>query len=282
MINSSAVKYTELIKQRLYYYVKNCESSSKKLIESILYSLLPGGKFLRSLLTIEFCKLCNGSLESALPLACSVEMIHTYSLIHDDLPCMDNDFMRRGKPSNHVVNGEDFAVLAGDALLSLAIEILTLDSTLNVLGAKKSFSAIKTLINSCGVSGMVDGQALDIEYKNDRPSIFLKENFILKEIYLKKTGKLFGAACALGCIAAGANDEKINIAKKFGQTIGVIYQTLDDLEDKELNNENIKSSKFMLKELINKAMDLLSAFNDVKGNYSIHLISELKLKANKF
>ena len=261
MINSSAVKYTELIKQRLYYYVKDCESSSKKLIESILYSLLPGGKFLRSLLTVDFCKLCNGSLESALPLACSVEMIHTYSLIHDDLPCMDNDFMRRGKPSNHVVNGEDFAVLAGDALLSLAIEILTLDSTLNVIGAKKSFSAIKTLINSCGVR---------------------KENFTLKETYLKKTGRLFGAACALGCIAAGANDEKINIAKKFGQTIGVIYQTLDDLEDKELNNENIKSSKFILKELINKAIDLLSTFNEVKGSYSINLISELKLKANEF
>ena len=190
--------------------------------------------------------------------------------------------MRRGKPSNHVVNGEDFAVLAGDALLSLAIEILTLDSTLNVLGAKKSFSAIKTLINSCGVSGMVDGQALDIEYKNDRQSIFLKENFTLKETYLKKTGRLFGAACALGCIAAGANDEKINIAKKFGQTIGVIYQTLDDLEDKELNNENIKSSKFILKELINKAIDLLSTFNEVKGSYSINLISELKLKANEF
>ena len=107
-------------------------------------------------------------------------------------------------------------------------------------------------------------------------------SFLIKEIYLKKTGKLFGAACALGCIAAGENDEKINIAKKFGQTIGVIYQTLDDLEDKELNNENIKSSKFMLKELINKAMDLLNAFNDVKGNYSTHLINELKLKANEF
>ena len=282
MINSQINEYIKLIRDRLNYYVKNCGASSKKLIESVLYSLLPGGKFLRSLLTLDFCNLCDGSIDAALPFACSIEMIHTYSLIHDDLPCMDNDPIRRGKPSNHVANGEDFAVLSGDALFSLAIETLTLDTTVDILDTKKSLNAIKTLVNSCGISGMVDGQALDIEFKNVKFSALLKKGFNLNEIYLKKTGKLFAAACELGCIAAGASKEKRNSSKVFGETIGTAYQILDDLEDKELSKESVERSKEMLDKLIKKAIDILKIFNDVENSYAIYLTNELKIKARRF
>lgn len=282
MINSQINEYIKLIRDRLNYYVKNCGASSKKLIESVLYSLLPGGKFLRSLLTLDFCNLCNGNIDAALPFACSIEMIHTYSLIHDDLPCMDNDPIRRGKPSNHLANGEDFAVLSGDALFSLAIETLTLDTTVDILGTKKSINAIKTLVSCCGISGMVDGQALEIEFKNVNSSVLFKDGFNLNEIYLKKTGKLFAAACELGCIAAGASKEKTNSSKIFGETIGIAYQILDDLEDKELSKESVEISKGILDKLIKKAIDLLKIFDAVENSYAVYLTNELKIKASRF
>ena len=165
-------------------------------------------------------------------------MVHTYSLIHDDLPCMDDDSFRRGQPSNHVANGENFAVLSGDALFSLAAEILTEKKTVDLLGVSASIKACNILFNCCGASGMIDGQALDLtfEEQNEKGSSFEDYFSSTKEIYLKKTGKLIGASCALGCIAGDASDESVKYAKLFGEKVGIVYQILDDVKDGNFKN----------------------------------------------
>ncbi len=193
-----------------------------ELIKAMKYSLKAGGKRVRPLLTLMFADACSGTIEAALPFACAVEMIHTYSLIHDDLPCMDNDDYRRGRPSNHKVFGEDIALLAGDALLTLAFETALSQADNNNTSAK----AASVLARYAGAKGMVGGQTIDLTYENKNASVD-----ILKEMDVKKTSALIMAACEMGCISAGADDKRISAARAFGENIGLAFQIIDDILD---------------------------------------------------
>ena len=153
-------------------------------------------------------------------------MIHTYSLIHDDLPCMDNDDMRRGRPSNHCAFGEDTALLAGDALLTLAFETILSEKAVKSTSAKAVADAGRILASFAGVSGMVGGQFIDLSIEGKKV-----EAETLEKMYGKKTGALLKASCVLGCIAAGADDEKLKAAEEFGGKIGFVFQIIDDVLD---------------------------------------------------
>ena len=227
------VLYKKLINEKLRKFLRSVGIGDSRLLRAMEYSLFSGGKLVRPLLTLSFCNLCNGDIKKALPLACAVEMIHTYSLVHDDLPCMDNDVTRRGKPSNHIINGEHFAILAGDALFSLAAEVITDKETTELLGTEVSIKAANILFKCCGASGMVDGQALEFSLKKDMKGLVpdFSPMSSMDTLYLKKTGKLFGAACALGCLAAGMDETKVEAANRYGEDIGVVYQIIDDLKD---------------------------------------------------
>ncbi len=196
------------------------------LIDSMEYSLKAGGKRVRPRLTLAFCRACGGSIAAALPFACAVELIHTYSLIHDDLPCMDNDDYRRGKPSNHIVFGEAAALLAGDALQSLAFEIMLSKETASVIDPALAMRAAHMLACCCGAGGMVSGQIIDLENEGKRAPAE-----VLRVMDEKKTGALIKAACCMGCIVAGAEEKKIKAASVFAENIGTAFQIVDDILD---------------------------------------------------
>lgn len=186
------------------------------------YSVLNGGKRIRPILLLEFYKLCGGNDDCAYNFACAVEMIHSYSLVHDDLPCMDNDDFRRGKPSCHKEFGECLALLAGDGLLTEAFNVAA--KTMGI-PADRVVRAISYLSSAAGISGMVGGQVIDMVEKcfDEDDSIF--------EMYRLKTGALIKAACACGCILAGADEDKITAAADFGEKLGVAFQIIDDILD---------------------------------------------------
>lgn len=218
--------YQNMIETALENYLPKGEYTEQTLIDSMKYSLMCGGKRVRPLLTLLFCELCNKDVKIALPYACAVEMIHTYSLIHDDLPCMDDDDFRRGKPSNHKVYGEDIATLSGDAMQSLAFEIMLSDEAVENATSKNACKAAFTLAKYCGTLGMVGGQVIDIEHESKNAPIE-----ILREMDEKKTGALIKAACEMGCIVAGANDKQIAAAREYGGCIGIAFQIMDDILD---------------------------------------------------
>ena len=187
------------------------------------YSLLAGGKRLRPVLAFEFCRMCGTDWKAAAPFAAAVEMIHTYSLIHDDLPSMDNDDFRRGRPTNHKVYGEAMAILAGDALLTDAFAVA---ATTQLPEPADMAFAIATLSECAGSLGMVGGQVLDIQAEQRECT----EEDILA-IQSRKTGALINAACVLGTIAGGGNEEHIEAASKFAAALGLAFQIRDDMLD---------------------------------------------------
>ena len=190
--------------------------------DAMRYSLMAGGKRLRPILTLEFCKMFGGSMEAAMPFACAVECIHTYSLIHDDLPCMDNDDCRRGRPSCHKQFGEANALLAGDGLLTLAFGLLASAPA----SAQIRTEAVTVLSEYAGVAGMVGGQVIDLSYE-DKP---LTEE-ILRQMYSLKTSALFAAACKLGALAGGAGREAVEQAAGYAHAMGLAFQITDDILD---------------------------------------------------
>ena len=190
--------------------------------ESMEYSLLAGGKRLRPVLVLECCRLCGGEVEKAVPFAAAVEMIHTYSLIHDDLPAMDNDDMRRGRPTNHVVYGEATAILAGDALLTAAFEQLAKAD----LPASRVVEAVMCLSRCAGAPGMVGGQVLDMA--GEGHALTIGE---LEQLQSLKTGALISAAAQLGCIAAGGNEEQRAGVTAYAAALGRAFQIRDDMLD---------------------------------------------------
>lgn len=190
--------------------------------ESMGYSLLLGGKRIRPVLTLAFCQLCGGDPHTALPFACAVEMVHTYSLIHDDLPCMDNDDMRRGKPSNHKVYGEAMALLAGDGLLTKAFE-----TALKFSGpSADAVRGGKILAQCAGAAGMVGGQCIDLDSEGKDVDLEL-----LREMDEGKTVALISAACQMGCVAAGAGEDALENARSYAEGIGMAFQIRDDILD---------------------------------------------------
>ncbi|KAL0702804.1 hypothetical protein Bca4012_058926 [Brassica carinata] len=205
-----------------------------KIHEAMRYSLLAGGKRVRPALCIAACELVGGEESVALPAACAVEMIHTMSLIHDDLPCMDNDDLRRGKPTNHKVFGEDVAVLAGDALLSFAFEHLA--STSGVAPARV-VRAIGELAKAVGSEGLVAGQIVDISSEGmDSNDVGLE---LLEFIHVHKTAVLLEAATVLGAIVGGGSDEEIEKLRKFARCIGLMFQVVDDILDVTKSSEEL-------------------------------------------
>ena len=193
------------------------------MLEAMRYSVENGGKRIRPMLTIEFCRMCGGSVEAALPLACAIEFIHTYSLIHDDLPCMDNDDMRRGKPSSHIKFGEANALLAGDSLLTFAFQTA---GEAKDIPADAVAKAVSLLARAAGCAGMIAGQVQDLENENKTVSVD-----DLRSVDVLKTGELIRCACQLGCIAAGADDKKLEAARVYAENLGIAFQIVDDILD---------------------------------------------------
>lgn len=226
--------YISVTEKYLFDFLPDLNCKEKKLIESMKYSLEAGGKRVRPCLVFEFAQLCGENPEKAAPFACAVEMIHTYSLIHDDLPCMDDDDLRRGKPSNHIVFGEDTALLAGDALQTLAFEIMSSDKTAELIGDKACRKGVNTLAKYAGAVGMVGGQVIDLMSENTNAPIET-----LREMDYKKTACLIKASCELGCICAGAEEKYIKAASEYGECIGIAFQIQDDILDVTSSNEEL-------------------------------------------
>lgn len=200
------------------------------LAESMRYSLLAGGKRIRPILLLEFCRICGGDVKAALPAACGIEMLHTYSLIHDDLPCMDNDDLRRGKPTNHVVYGECTAVLAGDALQAEAFGSILRSE----LPYDRKAKCAEALADAVGLDGMCGGQYLDMLGEN---KILTEKE--LDEINTRKTGALLTAACIMGVEAAGGSESQRAAAAFYGAAIGAAFQIRDDMLDVLSTNEEL-------------------------------------------
>ena len=198
------------------------ESDYRKLTEAMRYSLLAGGKRLRPVLCMAFAEACGGSGEDVIPAAAAVEMIHTYSLIHDDLPCMDDDDFRRGKPTCHKVYGEDVATLAGDALLTAAFRyVLCADSS-----PERVLRCVSLLSEAAGENGMVAGQILDLE--GEMKSLTEAQ---LRQVHRRKTGDLIRGACQMGAILGGGTERQIKAAGNYALAIGMAFQIRDDILD---------------------------------------------------
>ena len=198
------------------------ELPQKELYRAMAYSLSAGGKRLRPIFVLEFCRMCGGDWEKALPLAAAMEMVHTYSLIHDDLPCMDDDDLRRGRPTNHKVFGEAMAVLAGDGLLTEAFSQIAAAP----LPAEVRIKAAAILAGCAGPRGMVGGQALDMK---SRERACTEEEVLA--IQSRKTGALIRAACQMGVLAGGGDEAALAAAGTFAEKLGLAFQIRDDLLD---------------------------------------------------
>ena len=273
-IKSYVNEQAKIISSRLESIL--AENMSSIVLDAMNYSVSNGGKRIRPILAVEFAKLCDGDFDTAINFGCAVEMIHTYSLIHDDLPCMDNDDMRRGKPSCHIAFGEDNALLAGDALLTEAFGLLA--SSKNV-SEKNIVRAVLYLSSFAGINGMIGGQVLDLQFEKTKPTI----DEILK-MYSLKTCGLIKAACVLGCLSSNEYDEnKIKAAIDYAENLGIAFQIQDDILDIEgdsvslgkpvgSDEKNDKStavkyfgldkSKELVKEYTDKAVSALNVFDN--------------------
>ncbi len=258
------------------------------LFDAMRYSLLAGGKRLRPIFVLDFCRMCGGNNLKAMPFAAAVEMVHTYSLIHDDLPCMDNDDLRRGKPTNHKVYGEGIATLAGDALLTASFHYIAQAD----LPAQVRIDAVDTLSRCAGDLGMVGGQVLDIS--SETRQCTARE---VVDIQSRKTGALIEAACVMGVLAGGGSKEQIENAKIFASNLGLAFQIRDDMLDvigskenmgKSVGTDQVKNTFVHLygvekcNELVKNhtklALDALSAFDD--NEYMSALASSLTDRIN--
>ena len=225
---SKAAVESEL--ERIY---PESSGTAASLYEAIKYSLLSGGKRVRATLVLETCKALGGDASAAMPFACAVEMIHTYSLIHDDLPCMDNDDMRRGKPTCHKVFGEAIATLAGDGLLTDAFSVCAMNPHVS---GDAAATAVALLSGAAGSFGMVKGQTSDIYGETHR----LSEGELV-ELHLGKTGAMICVSVQLGCLAAGyaPNSEVTEKLTLFARNIGLVFQIIDDILDVTSTSEEL-------------------------------------------
>ncbi|MDY4443755.1 MAG: farnesyl diphosphate synthase [Butyricicoccus sp.] len=237
-LNERLTAYSKLVEQQLLTYIQPEEDKGQGIIyEACRYSAMAGGKRLRPALVLEFCRVCGGDQQAALPFACALEMIHTYSLIHDDLPCMDDDDLRRGKPTNHKVYGEATAVLAGDGLLNLAFETASDPKNTAMVSAETQVQAIRALSRASGMDGMIGGQVLDMAAEETRISLDQ-----LKTLQELKTGALIGVAAQLGCLIGHASEEQMAAALEYARCIGLAFQIQDDILDIEGDAETFGKS----------------------------------------
>ena len=271
------------------WYTRFHNEPQKQLFEAIEYSLLSGGKRLRPIFAFDFCRMCGNPWENAAPFAAAIEMIHTYSLIHDDLPCMDNDDFRRGRPTNHKVFGEGIAVLAGDALLTDAFAVA---STAQLPNPKDMAFAIGVLSECAGSLGMVGGQVLDVMSEQRECT----EDEVLA-IQSRKTGGLIRAACVLGVIAGGGTKKQIEAAAQFAGALGLAFQIRDDVLDvigtqeemgKGVRTDETKNTFVRIygikkcEELVNRYTEIaISALKEFpENNFMVELANHLTNRRN--
>lgn len=215
--------YKQLVDDRLQLLLNSKPTLYEDVRDAMRYSVSIGGKRIRPCLLMEFADICGGDREDALNIAAALEMVHTYSLIHDDLPCMDNDDMRRGMPSCHKKFGEDIALLAGDALLTLAFNVI---STCKNSNPNNILKCVNILSDFAGVDGMVGGQVIDLQSEEKRV-----DDKTLLQMCTLKTARLIQAACLMGCVISNASEEEQKAAFDFGYNLGVAFQIVDDILD---------------------------------------------------
>ncbi len=278
MIEKLLEDYKKIINNAIDDFFPPRNTEYKEVIDAARYSLTLGGKRIRPILMLEFAKVCGGNEKDVLPFAVALEMIHTYSLIHDDLPCMDNDDLRRGNPSCHIKFGEATALLAGDTLLTESFRIAAKSNAKPELVVK----AISLLAHHSGAHGMIGGQVMDLSFETNTP----KED-ALRRMYLFKTGALLSAAAEIGCILSGADEDTQALAGNYALNLGLAFQIIDDILDiegdsailgkpigsDEENNKTtlvsiygIEKAKELAMELTNEALGLLSMLNGDVSN----------------
>ena len=255
-------QYSSLAEEWIDHHVVSHEGPEKILTESMRYSLLAGGKRLRPVLSLAVCDLLEGEKSIVLPFACAIELIHTYSLIHDDLPCMDDDDFRRGKPTNHKVYGEAMALLAGDALLTTSCEILLREALSDPLSSIKKIKAASIIMRAAGCEGMIAGQVVDMQSE----AITIPYE-LLCYMHERKTGAILKASVMSSAELCGADDTTQNALSHYADYIGLAFQIKDDLLDSEGNWKVVgkstgsdlknKKSTFVTLLGIDKAKELL-------------------------
>lgn len=288
VIDARSEAYRSYIEEYLCKYLEQFKDEpQKRLYDAMGYSLLAGGKRLRPIMVLEFCRMSGGDWQKAVPFAAALEMIHTYSLIHDDLPSMDNDDYRRGRLTNHKVYGEAMAILAGDALLT---DAFALAASAELPNPKQLSLAIGVLAENAGSLGMVGGQVLDIMSEE---RVCTEQEVI--DIQSRKTGALINAACVLGTIAGGGTEQQIQAAASFAGLLGLAFQIRDDMLDvigtaeemgKGVGTDEAKNTFVRLyglekcEELVqhytNAAIEQLCVFND--RDYMVNLAKSLTVR----
>lgn len=268
-LNQYMKEKRQLVEQKLDLLVIK-DNEIPVITEAMRYSLLAGGKRLRPVLALMSCELFSGVEEKVLPFACCIEMIHTYSLIHDDLPAMDNDDLRRGKPTNHKVYGEGYAVLAGDALLNHAFETMT--GIITKDPRHEYIRAMDLICRSSGVSGMIGGQCIDLYSENKNIDIDT-----LIKMHEKKTGALITASLAVGAILSNSEEDDIKNIMEFGNLIGLAFQVTDDILD--ISGSEEKLGKSINKDVKFHKSNFISFYGLEKSKQiAKELIEEAKLK----
>jgi geranylgeranyl diphosphate synthase type II len=218
-------------------YLPREDAYPETLHRAMRYSVFSGGKRFRPVLCIASYEACGGSGDAVMPVACAIELLHTYSLVHDDLPCMDDDDLRRGRPTSHKVFGEAFAVLAGDALLSFAVELVLVEGSRS-LDSGRLVRVLGDLMKAAGPKGMVAGQVVDMESQGKQ-----SEPETVKYIHSHKTGALLASSTRCGAIAAGAIDSVVDRVSTYGSKLGLAFQIMDDLLDAEGKFGDMKSGR---------------------------------------
>lgn len=274
--------WLEVINSAIDKYVTVKDSPEKTIYSAMRYSITAGGKRLRPILSLAVCELLNGDINDVIPFACAIEMIHTYSLIHDDLPAMDNDDYRRGRLTNHKVYGDAIAVLAGDALLNYAFEVMINDIVKNEKSISAKTKAMNIIANASGASGMIGGQVVDLESEGKD----ISKN-LLEYMHRCKTGTMIKAPIMSAAVLCGANEEELNHLEGYAEKIGLAFQIKDDILDIEGNlatmgkksgsdiaNKKstfvtlygIGKSKMMLNKITNEAIEYIGFFGE-KSNF---------------
>ncbi|NLT47972.1 MAG: polyprenyl synthetase family protein [Clostridiales bacterium] len=293
MFNEDYLRYKELVERHLTDFLPEIDQQSATLYDAMKYSLTSGGKRIRPVLLLAACEFCGCDINQALPYAAAVEYIHTYSLIHDDLPAMDDDEMRRGKPTNHMVFGEDMAILAGDGLLSSAFEAMMKDMLLyfdNPDRLKCRVRAAYEIAKGAGCKGMVAGQVADIESQGKHCA-----REYIEYIHLNKTAALIVSSVKAGAYLACGEQDRLKALASYGEAIGLGFQIADDLLDiygdsaamgKSTGKDDAhkkctfpaiygaEESRQRLTDLTNKAIELMEPFYD-EGEFFVTIAKRL-------
>ena len=264
-----SIEFVEQHRQKIEPFLESNLPNDNKVCEAMRYSILNGGKRIRPAIMMEFFKICGGSGDAVLYFAAALECIHTYSLIHDDLPCMDNDDLRRGKPSCHMAYGEARALLAGDGLLTLAFELCTKAKDVDT---DRVVNAIALLAKYSGINGMIDGQEIDLQ--GEGITMSLEQ---IKTMYLQKTGALIKAAAEIGCVLAGASAQKVAAARVFADNFGMCFQITDDILDVTGSIKNI--GKPVGSDKKNEKATFISAVGSVDEGKAVCLMLAQKAKS---